>query len=69
VLNRDVFQVPPEAYRIPNDGVAKIIFPPAPGAPTETLKDELRTFVTDGEFGRGLLRVLESFRSGLSHGS
>ncbi|MGC9952604.1 MAG: BREX system P-loop protein BrxC [Bryobacteraceae bacterium] len=69
MLNRDVFQVPPEAYRIPNDGVAKIIFPPAPGAPTETLKDELRTFVTDGEFGRGLLRVLESFRSGLSHGS
>jgi hypothetical protein len=44
VLNRDVFQVAPEAYRIPNDGVAKIVFPPAPGAPTETLKDELRTF-------------------------
>jgi hypothetical protein len=69
VLNRDVFQVPPETYRIPNDGVAKIVFPPAPGTPTQTLQDELRTFITDGEFGRGLLRILESFRSGLSHGA
>jgi hypothetical protein len=69
VLNRDVFQTRPEAYRIPNDGVAKIVFPPAPGAPTETLKDELRTFITDGEFGRGLLRTLETFRSDLSRGA
>ena len=69
MLNRDVFQVAPEAYHIPNDGVAKIVFPPAPGGPTETLKDELRTFITDGEFGRGLVRILESFRSGLSHGA
>ncbi len=69
MLNRDVFQQPPETYRIPNDGVAKIVFPPAPGAPTQTLKDELRTFITDGEFGRGLLRILESFRAGLAQGS
>ena len=45
VLNRDVFQEDPGTYRIPNDGVAKIVFPPAPGAPTQTLKDELRTFI------------------------
>ena len=69
MLNRDVFHEAPESYRIPNDGVAKIVFPPAAGAPTQTLKDELRTFITDGEFGRGLLRILESFRSGLSQGS
>ena len=69
VLNRDVFQESPETYRIPNDGVAKIVFPPAAGSPTQTLKDELRTFITDGEFGRGLLRILESFRSGLGQGS
>ena len=58
MLNRDVFQEAPESYRIPNDGVAQIVFPPAPGAPNQTLKDELRTFITDGEFGRGLLRIL-----------
>jgi hypothetical protein len=69
MLNRDVFQEAPESYRIPNDGVAQIVFPPAPGGPTQTLKDELRTFITDGEFGRGLLRVLESFRSGLGQGT
>ena len=69
MLNRDVFQEDPGSYRIPNDGVAKIVFPPAPGAPTQTLKDELRTFITDGEFGRGLLRILESFRAGLGQGS
>ena len=67
--NRDVFQKAPEDYRIPNDGVAKIAFPPPPGTLTETLADELRTFITDGEFGRGLLRILESFRTGLGHGS
>jgi hypothetical protein len=69
VLNRDVFKEDPSLYRIPNDGVAKIIFPPADGAPTQTLKDELRTFITDGEFGGGLLRILESFRGGLGQGS
>jgi hypothetical protein len=69
MLNRDVFQEAPESYRIPNDGVASIVFPPASGAPTQTPKDELRTFITDGEFGRGLLRILESFRSGLGQGT
>jgi hypothetical protein len=66
MLNREVFQTDPSSYRIPNDGVAKIIFPPSAGGPTQTLKDELRTFITDGEFGRGLLRILEAFRSGLA---
>jgi hypothetical protein len=69
MLNREVFQTDPSSYRIPNDGVAKIIFPPSAGGPTQTLKDELRTFITDGEFGRGLLRILEAFRSGLVQGS
>jgi len=69
MLNRDVFHEDPEEYRIPNDGVAKIVFPPASGSPTQTLKDELRTFITDGEFGRGLLRILESFRGGLAQGT
>ncbi len=68
MLNRDVFQVAPESYRIPNNGVASIVFPPATGAPTQTLKDELHTFITDGEFGGGLLRILESFRSGQGQG-
>ena len=67
--NRDVFQTDPDVYRIPNDGVAKIVFPATDIATTQTLNSELRTFVTDGEFGRGLLRILESFRGGVGHGS
>jgi hypothetical protein len=67
--NRDVFQTDPSAYSIPNEGVAKIAFPPPPGTATEILEAELRTFITDGEFGRGLLRILESFRSGLNQGT
>ncbi len=69
MLNRETFQKDPADYRIPNDGVAKIVFPPAPGSTTQTLKDELGTFITDGEFGRGLLKILESFRGGLAQGS
>lgn len=65
MLNRDVFQTAPETYRIANEGVAKF----APNEPSHILQDELRTFVTDGEFGRGLLRILESFRGGLNQGS
>jgi len=68
MLNRDTFQKDPADYRIPNDGVAKIMFPPAPGSTTQTLKAELGTFITDGEFGRGLLKILESFRGGLPQG-
>ena len=67
--NRDVFQTDPSAYTIPNSGVAKIAFPPPPGTLTEILEAELRTFITDGEFGRGLLRILEAFRTGLGQGS
>jgi len=67
--NRDVFQTDPDAYNIPNNGVAKIVFPPTPGNATDILEAELRTFITDGEFGRGLLRILESFRTGLSQGA
>jgi hypothetical protein len=57
MLNRDVFQTDPEQYRIANQGVAKIIFPPEGGIVTETLHGELQTFVTDGEYGRGLVRL------------
>ena len=59
MLNREVFYTDPEQYRIANQGVAKIIFPPESGLVTETLRGELQTFVTDGEYGRGLVRVLE----------
>jgi hypothetical protein len=68
MLNREVFQTDPDQYQIANQGVAKIIFPPDSGLVTETLRGELQTFVTDGEYGHGLVRVLEAFLAALGRG-
>lgn len=69
MLNREVFQTDPSEYSIPNNGVARIVFPPPPGNATDILLAELRTFITDGEFGRGLLRIFDTFRTGLGQGT
>ncbi|MGH7089282.1 MAG: BREX system P-loop protein BrxC [Stellaceae bacterium] len=68
MLNREVFHTDPEKYSIANQGVAKILFPPESGLVTETLRGELQTFVTDGEYGRGLIRILEAFLAALGRG-
>ncbi len=60
MLNRDVFYKDPKDYRIINQGVADISFPPSPDA-LNTLKGELSTFVCDGEYGKGLVQILEGF--------
>ena len=59
--NRDVFQTDPASYRIVNQGVSKIVFPPPNTLSIDTLKGEVSTFVSDGEYGRGLVRILEAF--------
>ena len=66
--NRDVFQIDPEEYLIANQGVAKIIFPPVDERAIETMRGELRTFVTDGEYGRGLVRIVELLLAAMGHG-
>lgn len=58
--NRDVFLRDPLTTSIPNDGVAKV------GVPTtkqewDVLEHELRTFVCEGEYARGLERILYSY--------
>ena len=60
MLNRDVFQTPPEQYRLANQGVAKISFPPLRDG-METLRSELSTFVCDGAYAGGLARILNAF--------
>ena len=60
ILNRDTFQTNPSEYRLANQGVAKISFPPSPEA-LETLRGELSTFVCDGAYANGLSRILEAF--------
>lgn len=67
MLNHETFQTDPAAYRLANQGVAKISFPPTPEA-MDTLRGELSTFVCDGAYADGLARILESFLGSVGKG-
>lgn len=67
MLNRDVFHTDPEKYQLPNEGVAKISFPPSREA-LQTLRGELETFVCDGKYAEGLSRILEAFLASAGKG-
>ena len=67
MLNREVFHTDPSSYRLANQGVAKITFPPPKDALT-TLRGELETFVCDGAYASGLARILESFLGAVGRG-
>jgi hypothetical protein len=64
LTNRDVFAIDPTERDIPNLGVAKVKNPEDPGD-WATLEWELRSFVCEGEYERGLERVLDQFLSHL----
>ncbi len=64
LTNRDVFAIDPTERDIPNLGVAKVKKPEDPGD-WATLEWELRSFVCEGEYERGLERVLDQFLSHL----
>ena len=67
MLNKDTFQTNPADYRLANQGVAKISFPPTPEA-LETLRGELSTFVCDGAYANGLSRILEAYLGSVGKG-
>jgi hypothetical protein len=62
MLNRDVLWTDPTTYRIANDGVAKVAYPPPPEM-LPILEGELRTFVCDGAYADGLAKILEQFNA------
>jgi len=64
LTNRDVFAIDPTERDIPNLGVAKVKNPEDDGD-WATLEWELRSFVCEGEYERGLERVLDQFLSHL----
>jgi hypothetical protein len=63
--NRAVFYRDPTETKIPNDGVAKVLRPTTEQQ-WDVLRWELRSFVCDGQYARGLERVLNSFLTNLS---
>lgn len=65
ITNREVFAIDPTDGDIPNLGVAKVKNPEDDGD-WATLEWELRSFVCEGEYERGLDRILDQFLSHLS---
>ena len=63
--NRDVFYRDPTDTKIPNDGVAKVVRPDT-RQQWEVLEWELKSFVCEGEYARGLERILNSYLINLS---
>jgi hypothetical protein len=60
ITNRELFSHDPTDTKIPNDGVAKIIRPETEQQ-WDVLRWELGSFVCDGQYARGLERILGSF--------
>ena len=64
ITNRDLFERDPTATKIPNNGVAQVVRPET-AQQWEVLEWELKNFVCDGEYTRGLERILGGFLTGL----
>lgn len=64
LTNRDVFAIDPSERDIPNLGVAKVKKPEDAGD-WATLEWELQSFVCEGEYERGLERILDQYLSHL----
>ena len=60
IMNRELFAQDPTATKIPNDGVAKVARPET-AQQWDVLRWELRSFVCDGQYARGLEQILDSF--------
>jgi len=65
ITNRDLFYRDPTDTKIPNDGVAKVVRPETEQQ-WDVLEWELKSFVCEGEYARGLERILNSFLTNLS---
>lgn len=62
--NKDLFYRDPTETKIPNDGVAKVARPETEQQ-WRVLEWELKSFVCEGEYERGLERILDSFLKNL----
>ena len=65
LTNRDVFAVDPTERDIPNLGVAQVKTPES-DSDWATLQWELSSFVCEGEYARGLERILDQYLSHLA---
>ena len=68
ITNRELFYRDPTETKIPNDGFAKVGRPETEQQ-WSVLRWELQSFVCEGEYARGLERILDSFLTNLSQGA
>ena len=64
MINREVYEKDPSLNKLLNQGVAKV----TSGVEThelETLRYEITNFVCDGQYAKGLERILRSYLSNL----
>ncbi|HMD87600.1 MAG TPA: BREX system P-loop protein BrxC, partial [Anaerolineaceae bacterium] len=64
--NRELFLINPTTFTIPNDGVTTI-YSPQTDKDWEVVRYELRSFVCEGEYHRGLERIPSSFLGNLAN--
>ena len=65
IINRELFSRDPIDSKIPNDGVARVVKPET-AQQWDVLEWELKSFVCEGEYARGLEQILNSFLTNLT---
>ena len=65
MINRDVYFRDPTGVELLNNGVSKVAEIGDDARLIKTLRFELETFVCDGEYARGLERILKAYLDGL----
>src|SRR5882724_9811430 len=65
MINRDVYLHDPLATELLNNGVSKVAELSDDAQQLRTLRFEFETFVCDGEYARGLERILNAYLSAL----
>lgn len=65
MLNRDIYQLDPQKNRLANNGVAEVKDDQSLQA-LKTLRYELQTFVCDGEYEKGLEKILSTYLRNLT---
>src|SRR6266498_3375339 len=65
ITNRDLFYRDPTETKIPNDGFAQVGRPET-DQQWSVLRWELHSFVCEGQYARGLERILDSFLTNLN---
>jgi hypothetical protein len=65
ITNREVFYRDPTETKIPNDGVAQVVWPQT-DQQWDVLRWELQSFVCEGQYAAGLEKILNSYLTNLT---